>query len=417
MNKNQTLTTPVQQADRAQILDILRGFALLGIFIMNLFDFNFYWALTDAQKAALSLASYDNVAGFLQRMFFEGKFYSLFSLLFGIGFSLFLAKGMGQEGVNLKIFRRRLLVLLCIGFVHLLLWSGDIVAFYALLGFLLIPFRKGSNKTLLILAGICILSPIGWDALKMSNPQVFDLSRWLLNPEEKLQASLGLKSSEDFYNAYHGNHFLLRTKSNFFGILWRYGELIKQSRAFKVFGMFLIGLVIGRTGFYKRLQENKKLLWGVLLVGLLIGLPTNYVLADLQANPGGSKFTILGLKQTIAYAFGVVPLSLAYAAAFSLLYTNHTSQKILLVLAPQGRMALTNYLMQTLIAIFTFSQVGFGFQTLGPAAWTLFALAVFTVQVILSTTWLKYFQYGPMEWIWRQLTYGKRLPLKKVNAD
>jgi uncharacterized protein len=124
---------------------------------------------------------------------------------------------------------------------------------------------------------------------------------------------------------------------------------------------------------------------------------------------------MLGLKRTIAYAFGVVPLSLAYAAAFSLLYTHYTFQKILAVLAPQGRMALTNYLMQTLIAIFTFSQVGFGFQTLGPAAWTFFALAVFTGQVIFSTIWLKYFQYGPMEWIWRQLTYGKRLPLKKIR--
>ncbi len=102
--------------------------------------------------------------------------------------------------------------------------------------------------------------------------------------------------------------------------------------------------------------------------------------------------------------------------AFSLLYTHSTSQKILILLVPQGHMALTNYLMQTLLGIFTFSQVGFGFQSLGPAAWTLFALAVFTGQVILSTIWIKYFQYGPMEWIWRQLTYGKRLPLKKKHT-
>jgi len=413
MTKDQMSITPIQHLERAQILDVLRGFALLGIFIVNLYDFNFYWALKDAQKAALPLAAYDNAAGFLQRMFFEGKFYSLFSLLFGIGFSIFLAKGDRQESDNLKTFRRRLLVLLCIGIVHLLLWTGDIVAFYALLGFVLIPFRKASNKTLLILAGICIISPIGWYALKMSNPQVFDLSRWLYKAEASLQSTLGLRSNVDFYNAYHENNFGLRIKSNFFGILWRYAELIFQSRAFKVFGMFLIGLVIGRTGFYKRLNENRKLLWGVLLGGFIIGLPANYMLAHIQQNPGYMELTIMGLKQTIAYAIGVAPLSLAYAAAFSLLYTHTASQKVLNLLAPQGRMALTNYLMQTLIGIFTFSQVGFGFHSLGPAAWTLFALAVFTVQVILSTIWLNYFQYGPMEWIWRQLTYGKRLPLKK----
>lgn len=327
MNRNQTLTTPIQHAERAQILDVLRGFALLGIFIVNLFDFTFYWALNDAQKAALPLAAYDDATGFLQRMLVEGKFYSLFSLLFGISFSIFLAKGGGEETFNLKIFRRRLLVLLCIGFVHLLLWIGDIVAFYALLGFLLIPFRKLSNKTLLILAGICILSPIGWYALKMSSPQMFDLSHWLFIAEEKLQATLGLRTRDDFYNAYHGNNFWLQTKSHFFAILFRYAELIFQSRAFKVFGMFLIGLVIGRTGFYKRLKENRKLLWGILLVGFLIGLPANYILAQLQQNPGYMQLTMMGLKQTIVYAIGVAPLSLAYAAAFSLLYTHHTSQK------------------------------------------------------------------------------------------
>jgi uncharacterized protein len=95
------------------------------------------------------------------------------------------------------------------------------------------------------------------------------------------------------------------------------------------------------------------------------------------------------------------------------LYTHPASQKVLTVLAPQGRMALTNYLMQTLIGVFTFSGLGFGLQSLGPAAWTLFALAVFAMQVVLSTIWLNYFQYGPMEWVWRQLTYGKRLPLRK----
>ena len=406
-------TSPVQHTERAQILDVLRGFALLGIFIINLYDFNFYWALTDAQKAALPLTVYDDAAGFLQRMFVEGKFYSLFSLLFGIGFSIFLAKGGGQEGDNLKIFRRRLLVLLGIGVTHLLLWTGDIVAFYALLGFVLIPFRKLSDKILLILAGICIISPIGWYALKMSNPQVFDLSRWLYQTETKLQSTLGLRSSVDFYNVYHGNNFGLRIKSNFFGVLWRYAELVFQSRAFKVFGMFLIGLVIGRTGFYKRLKENRKLLWGVLFGGLLIGLPANYILAHLQQNPGYMQLTTMGLKQTIAYAIGVAPLTLAYAAAFSLLYTHPASQKVLTVLAPQGRMALTNYLMQTLIGVFTFSGLGFGLQSLGPAAWTLFALAVFAMQVVLSTIWLNYFQYGPMEWVWRQLTYGKRLPLRK----
>jgi uncharacterized protein len=404
-------TAPLQVTQRAAILDVLRGFALLGIFIANLFDFNFYWIIDDAQKAALPLAEYDKTASFLQRMFVEGKFYSLFSLLFGIGFAIFLAKP-GNEAANLAVFRRRLLVLLGIGFIHLLLWTGDIVFFYALLGFLLIPFRKLSNKTLLILAALCILSPIAWYALKMSNPEVFDLSRWLYKADEKMQNSLGLKESKDFYHVFQGNDLWLRTKSNFYGITWRYGSLFFQSRLFKVFGMFLIGLVVGRSGFYKKLKENRRMLASIILAGFAIGLPANYLLARLQANPGYDQLTMMGLKQTIAYAIGVAPLALAYAASIALLYLYAPFQKTLALLAPQGRMALTNYLMQTLIGIITFSQLGFGFPSLGPAAWTLFAVGIFFLQVIISTIWLRYFQYGPMEWIWRQLTYGKRLPLK-----
>jgi uncharacterized protein len=247
----------------------------------------------------------------------------------------------------------------------------------------------------------------------MSNPQVFNIAGWLFKIDEKNQATLGLRSNEDFYNAYHGSDFWLRTKSNFYAIIWRYAELIFQSRAFKVFGMFLIGLVIGRSGFYKKLKENSRILWGVLLGGLVLGLPANYILAKLQEYPGYMQLTMMGFKQTIAYAIGVAPLSLAYVAAISLLFTTNTFHSILKVLAPQGRMALTNYLMQTMIGIFTFSHVGLGVQSLGPAAWTLFALGIFTIQVVMSTIWLRYFQYGPMEWIWRQLTYGKRLPLRK----
>jgi uncharacterized protein len=150
-----------------------------------------------------------------------------------------------------------------------------------------------------------------------------------------------------------------------------------------------------------------------MLVGFVVGLPANFVLARLQESPGYRQLTLMGLKQTIAYAFGVAPLALAYASCIALVFSYKPANNFLKWLAPQGRMALTNYLMQTLIGIFTFSQMGFDFQTLGPTGWTIFAFGIFILQVILSNIWLRYFRFGPMEWIWRQLTYGKRLPLKK----
>ncbi len=391
---------PVQKNERIQLLDILRGLAILGIFIMNLFGFTFYWALNDAQKAAVPLAEYDHTSQFLQHMFLEGKFYSIFSMLFGIGFAIYLSKATESNNI-LKVFRWRLAILLLIGFIHLLLWTGDIVAFYALLGFILIPFRKFSNKTLLILAGLCILSPILWYALKMWNPRVFNLAQWPFKWGDHFSTKMGILSNQDYYQAMRTTDFFEMIRMNIVGIFYRYGDLIFQSRGFKVFGMFLIGLVIGRTRFYNKLQENKSLLWYIFIGGLLIGLPANYIMAKLSETSAYGQLKMDGLKQTIAYSVGVAPLALAYSAGVALLFLNDTAKKILTLLAPAGKMALTNYFMHSLIGIFLFTGLGLALDPLGPTAWTILALVVFSIQVILSTIWLKYFNYGPLEWLWR----------------
>jgi uncharacterized protein len=263
------------------------------------------------------------------------------------------------------------------------------------------------------MATFCILSPIGWYALKMSNPAAFDLSRRLFEWAGHYHANMGLTKNKDFYNVFHGNDLIQMIRVNFINILYRYGELLFQSRAFKVFGMFLIGLVIGRTKSYEKLHQNRKLLWKVLLAGLVIGIPANYLMATFAQTPGYTQLTTHGFKQTVAYAIGVAPLALAYASIVALLFQQRRMQNLLKLIAPIGKMGLTNYIMQTGIGILTFSTLGFGFQSIGPTAWTIFAIAVFGLQIVLSTIWLHYFQYGPLEWIWRQLTYGKRLPLTK----
>ena len=406
------LLQPIQIKERVVLLDILRGFAILGIFIMNLEAFTFYWAMNDIQKAAVPLARYDHHVEFLLYMLLEGKFYSIFSLLFGIGFAIYLGKSFEDNSI-LPLFRRRLAVLLLIGVIHLLLWTGDIVAFYAILGFVLIPFRKFSNKTLLILSLLCILSPIGWYALKMSNPAIFDLSQWFFKAGEYFSQKQGIASNEDFYNAMKRADFFDMIKMNLVGIFFRFGDLIFQSRGFKVFGMFLLGLVLGRTHFYNRLQENKRLLWFVFIGGLIIGLPANYIMATYKASPDYFQLKPNGLRQTIAYAFGVAPLALAYASMLALLYLNGFFRKLLNVMAPVGKMALTNYFMHTFIGLLTFSGLGLSLDPIGPAAWTLFALVVFLFQIIISTIWLRYFNYGPLEWLWRSATYKKWQPMLK----
>jgi uncharacterized protein len=119
-----------------------------------------------------------------------------------------------------------------------------------------------------------------------------------------------------------------------------------------------------------------------------------------------------GLKQSIAYALGVAPLALAYSAAIALLYMGRL-KKLLLVMAPGGRMALTNYILHTLIGLVLFTGLGFKFPPLGPAAWTILALAIFLAQIFISWLWLRVFLYGPIEWVWRSATYGKWQPFRK----
>src|SRR6187401_3347642 len=168
MHSSTQSALPVLQNERSDILDVLRGFALFGVLLDNIFGFTGWGFFTLPMREALTTWPADGIVGLSELTFINGKFYSLFSLLFGIGFSIILVRNE-QRGINpLKIFYRRLFILLIIGAGHLfLLWEGDILVLYALIGMLLPLFRKCSDKTLLILAGLLILFPILIDCINI----------------------------------------------------------------------------------------------------------------------------------------------------------------------------------------------------------------------------------------------------------
>lgn len=314
--------------------------------------------------------------------------------------------------------------MLLLGAVHLLIWPGDIVFFYGLLGFLLLPLRKFSNKTLLITGGILILSPILLYGLKMWQPvlnapaeKLYQAGGWVdsrLNPQFN-----DIKSQEEFVAAMKNANWWTVFKMNVAGFFFRYGYLIFISRVSKVLGMFLVGYVIGRTNFYKNIMQHKKTVIYVIAAGFIIGLPTNYFLAHYMATAQGDYFQLKekGLYQTIVYAFGVAPLALAYVGSFMLLFQKNRFKKTISLIAPAGKMAFTNYIMQSLIGNFVFLSAGLGFMgQVGPVYYTLFGIGVFIMQVIISTIWLKYFNYGPVEWVWRSATYKKWQPFRKIDS-
>lgn len=413
-----TTNTPIKTHEREIFMDALRGFAILGIFIANL-GFLSHYQGSDKAGAWLFPGS-DDTMSFFHHWLIEGKFYSIFSLLFGWGIALQVKRGLDKGVDALPTVKRRLCIMLLLGAIHLLIWIGDIVFFYALLGFILLPFRKFSNKTLLITAVILILSPIVLYWLKMTFP-VLNYPAELLNQTgdqlgEKLN---GIKSQATYIDFMQHGSWFDHLKNNISGLFYRYGYLFFVSRIPKVLGMFLIGYVIGRSDFYKNLVQNKKVVYWIIGLGLLIGLPANYQLAYYMSNFEDDYFglKINGWYETIAYALGVVPLALSYVGLLMLSFQTTIGNKILLLISPVGKMAFSNYLMHSLIGNFVFLGAGLGYMgQVGPVYLTLFAILVFVFQIILSTIWLTYFQYGPIEWVWRSLTYNKRQPFR-VNSN
>lgn len=411
-----TLTSPVASSDRAIILDVLRGLALLGIFLNNIYAFSGYAFLSDAQKQPYSTDGLDRVVDYLQITLVEGKFYSLFSLLFGIGFSIFLIRGQ-QKGIpSLKVFYRRISILLLIGAVHLYgFWEGDILLLYALIGLFLPLFRKCSNKQLLTWAAILILSPVLIDVVKL-------LLHW--TPGQILLPIGVALDGDSGITEQNWRTFLFSDSSGFHewrqwqksAFVFRYQYILDSNRIMKVLGLFLLGFWAGRNQVYAKLNDYRPLLKKMAVYGFAIGLPFCIAMAYFERDEKFVPESWMGLADTITYALGVVPLSLAYAGSVALLWLR-SNGSFLKWVAPAGRMALTNYLTQTLAGIFIFYGVGLGLgQQFGLTYCFLFVLLFFCLQVLFSRMWLNRFNYGPMEWIWRQLTYGKRLPLKKEKA-
>jgi uncharacterized protein len=181
-----------------------------------------------------------------------------------------------------------------------------------------------------------------------------------------------------------------------------------------VLAMFLLGMYAYRRGIFQNLQANKQYLSTVLLWSGLVGVVGNVIFALLAGNEGPMPPTVGTTIGVAAYAFGVPALAIFIIATVALLWQREVWKRVLFVLAPVGRMALTNYILQTVTCVTIFYGYAFGnFGKVGPLSATLIALSIFAVQIVLSNIWLRFAAYGPLEWIWRQLTYRRRLPLFK----
>jgi uncharacterized protein len=241
--------TPVPPGERIELLDALRGFALLGILTMNLLAFSGYYEVKMVgDLASLPTHAADRVTHFLMATLAEGKFYSLFSLLFGIGFAVQMLRAEQRGDRLAPRYRRRLGVLVAIGMVHLcVVWAGDILVLYALLGFLLLPLRRYGDRTLLIGAAALIATPVLLRAAVLASGGALDPGAPVLALAERLDAGLfGAQAATPLVSYVASGGWLELAKYNLAGPVWRLGELLQEGRAFKVLGMFLVGFVAAR---------------------------------------------------------------------------------------------------------------------------------------------------------------------------
>ena len=348
----------------------------------------------------LALAGADGVTGqyFFHHAFVDGKFYTIFSLLFGIGFSLQLRRLEGRDLDGPRIFRRRLLVLLGIGLIHMVLvWDGDILTFYAMIGLLLPLFYKWNDRTLLLAAatliflipyvGHTIFETMGWrrhEAVADFGNRIFTALGG--NPTDPI----GWMQRTDLYA------FFVWVMSGWpFAISTR----LESWRVPKLLGIMLLGLLLGRRLSDGKLLNDRRLLWLTFGVGLVLGLPLSTAYG-LIPNLG---------QMSVPSLLGTVPLALAYVAGFALAWPRWSGALGLFV-AP-GRMALTNYLLQTVLGIAIFYGLGLGLVgRLPPPGIYAIAVLVFTLQVAFSHWWLSRHAQGPMERLWRALTYARVRP-------
>ncbi len=402
---------PVKSSERYVILDVLRGIALFGICLANYPEFSLYTFQKKEVIEAMPTAGIDHLWRYFHYTFIDGKFYSLFSLLFGIGFSIILAKAV-QRGKGLGIFYRRMFILAIIGFVHLLfLWAGDILLLYALVGLLLPLFRNVSNRKLLIISASLIFFPIAIDAFRLLTDSQFTLLIPIEKAIQYFSAKNGITSDNFPVWLLESKSYSDVVKFNLPGSFIRCQEFIEGNRIFKVLGLFIFGLYLGRNRIYAQLDERITLLKKIRDYGFLVGLPLSCLFAWSEVNQHPMGLVV----NSIIYAVSVVPLSLAYASAVCIWYTKHKDLRFFKTMAMPGRMALTNYIGQSVIGMIIFYGIGFELALIGLIYVELIAAGVFVFQILFSSIWLRYFQFGPLEWIWRMLTYGKWLKIRIKN--
>jgi uncharacterized protein len=400
------LAGPIPSAERILDLDILRGMALFGILAANMRGFSapmeVYFDVGKWFHSKPDLYAQMFIDTFVQR-----KFVTLFSFMFGMGFAVQMMRSDAKGVRFLSFYPRRLAALALFGLIHgVLIWAGDILLTYAITGAMLLYFRNRSQKAVLhwvgwfwgvpflVITGLALATTFGW---RKPGVDDFDLAK-----------------VTEMVHVYANGSLSAILKQNW--LEWVH-EL--KSQLFSIFALtlFLLGLWVVRAGILDHLDDYKQVFKRVCAVCLPLGLVLNFAEALISAYfPSPPRpVWIVWMDDMLTIYSGPI-LSAGYAAGLAVLLQNAAWRRLLAPFAAVGRTALTNYLSQSIICV-TFFRVTHLYGVWGPAWDLLPTVVLFSLQILISNWWLQYYRFGPMEWVWRGMTYRSLPPLRPTNRD
>ncbi len=417
---------PVRPSERIAEIDILRGFALLGILLINLLYFDAPLTLRGSTAVDLYPGRLDKAVRWIMDFFVAGKFNALFSFLFGVGFAIQMDRAAARGAPFAGMYLRRLVTLLAFGLAHaVLIWDGDILHVYAGIGLALVLVRKLRDRWLWGMVVCCTLLPIGHWLVAMARGEkpprtaeqrlergldelrIYGRGEYILPRIDRDKATRALKAPLRVT----GNGTYPQTVADRISNLifqYRYGEI---AWFWLTAGTtLLIGFIAGRRRFFQDIPGHlpiiRKITWWSAGVGL--ALAAAFAIGRSLATGGGDWTNALNVVTRVLYTVQRPFLCAFYMGVVVLLAQRPVWRAAMSPLASVGRMPLTNYLMQSVIATTLFYGYAFGlYYRISPAVGILIAFAIFAVQVAYSAWWMARFRFGPMEWLWRTLTYGK----------
>jgi uncharacterized protein len=408
------ITAAAQPQARILTIDVLRGFALFGILYAHMI----FWYSGGPLPEYVYTAYMDipnGIAIMFNFLFFNAKFFSLFSFLFGLSFYIQI-KGLEAKGDHPSLrFAWRLFILGLIGVIHHLFWRADILTIYVPLGFLLLFTRNLSNKTTAIIAAIFILN---------LPTKLIEIISIIIHGTPAFIADEFIANGKKYYAAMTQASFAGVVEHNIYAIQEKIDYQLTSGRLFITFGFFMLGMLAGRLKWFENIESSndffksvfKKsgfVIIGVAIIGMIFGVCALALGVDVEKAPWARWFSGFLIDMFNA------SVTIFYIASICLLMLKPKWQARMAPLSYIGKMALTSYLSQSLFGVLLFFHFGLGwFFLTSPALNAIICIAVFAIQVIFCKFWLTRYNYGPVEWLWRSATYLKWQPLqKKTTAE